>query len=133
FGFGERWAYRAEPQGGRVYGLPESCVKDLLRRADALLNLTGATALRQEHLRVPVRIYLETDPVLPQIEVAQGRRFTIDLLVAHTHHFTYGENLGAADCRVPLGCYEYHPTRQPIVLDWWKSAGISAQPLPTLY
>jgi hypothetical protein len=121
FGFGERWAYRAESQGGRVYGVPESCVRDLLRRADALVNLTGATVLRQEHLSVPVRIYLETDPVLPQIEVAQGRRFTIDLLAAHTHHFSYGENFGAADCGVPVERFRYLPTRQPVVLDWWQA------------
>ena len=31
----------------------------------------GSQLLRQEHLRVPTRLYLETDPVLPQIEVAQ--------------------------------------------------------------
>ena len=78
--------------------------------------------LRDEHLRVPVRIYLETDPVRPQIEVAQGRQYTIDLLTAHTHHFTFGENLGAGDCRVPVERFDYRPTRQPIVLDWWAPA-----------
>jgi hypothetical protein len=77
--------------------------------------------LRAEHLRVPVRIYLETDPVLPQIEVANGNSFSIGLLGAHTHHFTYGENLGAPDCAVPVERFNYHPTRQPVVLDWWKS------------
>ncbi len=121
FGFGERWAYRAEPEGGRFYGLSESRVPDLFRHANALVNLTGATVLREEHLRVPVRIYLETDPVLPQIEVARGERFTIDLLAAHTHHFSYGENFGAADCRVPLEGFTYLPTRQPIILDWWPA------------
>ncbi|HMF14645.1 MAG TPA: hypothetical protein VKE94_20155, partial [Gemmataceae bacterium] len=82
----------------------------------------GATVLREEHCRVPIRIYLETDPVLPQVEVAQGRQFTIELLGAHTHHFTFGENLGAADCGVPVGRFEYQPTRQPIILDWWPKA-----------
>jgi hypothetical protein len=76
---------------------------------------------------VPVRIYLETDPVLPQIEVAQGRRFTIDLLKAHTHHFTYGENLGAPDCLVPVGPFRYFPTRQPVVLEWWRPKVAAAQ------
>jgi hypothetical protein len=56
---------------------------------------------------------------VPQIEVAQGRQFTIDLLLAHTHHFTFGENVGAPDCDVPLGPFRYLPTRQPVVLDWW--------------
>src|SRR2546422_335342 len=66
-GMAGRWAYRAEAQGGRTYGLSESRVADLFRQAGALVNLTGATLLRDEHRRVPVRIYLETDPVLPQI------------------------------------------------------------------
>jgi hypothetical protein len=118
------WAYRAAAQGDLYFGLPESQVDELWKRADALVNLTGATVLREQHRRVPVRIYLETDPVLPQIEVAQGRKFTIDLLSAHTHHFSYGENLGAVDCRVPVGRFNYHPTRQPIILDWWRSQAL---------
>jgi len=121
-GLPDRWAYRAAAPGGPVFGLSESQVARLLERADALVNLCGATVLRDQHLRVPVRIYLETDPVLPQIEVAQGRQYTIDLLSAHTHHFTFGENLGAGDCRVPVDRFDYRPTRQPIVLDWWTPA-----------
>jgi hypothetical protein len=118
-GLSDRWAYRAASQGGRLHGPAAARVDELLRQADALINLTGATVLRDEHLRVPVRIFLETDPVLPQIEIAQGCRFTIDLLSAHTHHFTFGENLGAPDCGVPLGRFDYQPTRQPVVLEWW--------------
>jgi hypothetical protein len=118
-GFADRWAYRS-PVDGHSFGLSESRVSGILSSADALINLTGATVLGDEHLRIPVRIYLETDPVLPQIEVALGRTRTLDLLGAHTHHFTFGENLGAPDCRVPTGPISYHPTRQPIMLDWWS-------------
>lgn len=119
YALSDRWAYRAAAHDGRTFGLSESQFLRLFERADALVNLTGSTVIRAEHLRVPVRIYLETDPVLPQIEVAKGSAFYIDLLNAHTHHFTYGENLGAPDCGVPVGRFNYHPTRQPIVLDWW--------------
>jgi hypothetical protein len=79
------------------------------------------TVLRDEQLNVPLRVYLETDPVLAQIEVAQGRKFTIDLLAAHTHHFTYGENFGAPDCEVPIERFDYRPTRPPVILDWWQT------------
>ena len=120
-GLPDRWAYRAAAQGGRSFGLSESQLASLFEGADALVNLTGGTWLRDEHLRVPVRVYLETDPVLRQIEIAQGRKFAVDLLSAHTHHLTYGENFGAPDCGVPLGRFDYRPTRQPIVLDWWTS------------
>ena len=28
----------------------------------------------------------------------------------------------APDCRVPLGRFDYLPTRPPIILDWWKTS-----------
>jgi hypothetical protein len=126
YGFSEQWAYRAAD--GRVFGLSESELHRLFERTDVLVNLTGATVLRAEHQRVPVRIYLETDPVLPQIEVAMGSTYCIDVLNAHTHHFTYGENLGQPDCGVPVSRFAYRPTRPPVVLDWWSPTTISPGP-----
>lgn len=105
YGFSERWAYRAEACGGCTFGLSQAKVLELFEQADALINLTGSTLLRAEHLGVPLRIYLETDPVLPQIEIANENASRIALLDAHTHHFSYGENLGAPDCSVPVARY----------------------------
>jgi hypothetical protein len=118
-GLPDRWAYRAGGEGGRVFGLSEAGFADLFAGADALLNVTAATLLREEHLKVPVRAYVETDPVLAQVEIAQGREFTRDFLAAHTHHFTFGENLGTPRCPIPVGRVTYQPTRQPVVRDWW--------------
>ena len=120
FGLQDRWAYQSRVDG-RVFGLSKTQVSGLLESTDALVNLTGSTQLLEEHTRVPVRIYLETDPVTRQIEVVQGNPKAIDLLEAHTHYFTYGENFGAPDCGVPLTRFDYRPTRQPIVLDWWTA------------
>jgi hypothetical protein len=117
-GIGDRWAYVAPD--GTVYGMTSSALARLLRGADALVNVTGATVLRGEHLQVPVRMYVETDPVLPQIEIAVGRRFTVDLLAAHTHHFSFGENLESPDCPVPVERFRYRPSRQPVVSEWWR-------------
>jgi hypothetical protein len=119
-GFGGRWAYVDAAQEGRVHGLGPERLGTLYAEADLLVNVSGASVLHDEQLGVPMRIYLETDPVTPQIELAQGRQFTIDLLSAHTHHFSYGENFGAPDCGVPLDDrFDFRPTRPPIVLDWW--------------
>jgi hypothetical protein len=114
------WAYVAP--GGRPLGPAAEGLPQLLAGTDALINLTGTTVLREEHLGVPVRIYLETDPVGPQVEIARGRKFTIDLLAAHTHHASFGERLHAPDCGVPVERFAYLPTRQPVVLDWWPAA-----------
>jgi hypothetical protein len=118
-GLPDRWAYRTAGEAPAVCGLSETAFRALFARADALLNVTGATTLREEHLRVPIRAYVETDPVLPQIEVAQGCRFTLDFLAAHTHHFTFGENVGTPRCPLPVAPFRYRPTRQPVVRDWW--------------
>jgi hypothetical protein len=124
-GLPDKWAYRSAGRDDAVFGLSHSQLGQLFEHADAIVNVTGATILRDEHLRVPVRIYLETDPVQPQIEVAKGNSLYIDLLNAHTHRFTYGENIGAADCAVPAVDLDYRPTRQPIALDWWPATSPS--------
>lgn len=123
-----RWAYLDVATGGRVHGVSERRLHAIMRDAEILINLSGVMVLREEHLHIPVRVYLETDPVRPQIEVAQGNQRTIDLLAAHTHHFTYGENFGAADCGVPLERFDYRPTRPPVILDWWEGVAPPAAP-----
>jgi hypothetical protein len=121
-GFSERWAYRSVIHGEECFGLPAEELRRLFRHTDVLVNLTASTLLRDEHLAVPLRVYLETDPVLPQIEVAKKSPLYLERLGGHTHHFSYGENLGAPDCGVPIERFHYLPTRQPVVLDWWQGA-----------
>ncbi|MGI8802297.1 MAG: hypothetical protein ACR2KV_09015 [Solirubrobacteraceae bacterium] len=116
---GFRWAFRNVARAGELHGMEPLALAECLHAADVLVNLSGATVLREDHLDVPIRIYLETDPVTPQIEIAEGRQFTVDLLAAHTHHFTFGERIGTPGCAVPVGSITYRPTRQPVVLDWW--------------
>jgi hypothetical protein len=119
FGFEQRWAYH-DVTSGDVFGMPSQRLDDLWDAADLLINLTGTTELQERHLRVPVRLHLETDPVLAQIELACGNGRTRALLDAHTHFATYGENLGSPDCGVPRVDIEYVFTRPPVILDWWE-------------
>jgi hypothetical protein len=118
-GFGDRWAFVNAAREREVWGIGQERMAAAVAGAEALINLSGATVLKEAHLDVPVRIYLETDPVTPQLEIALGRQSTVDFLAAHTHHFTFGERLGAPGCEVPVGRFDYRPTRQPVVLDWW--------------
>jgi hypothetical protein len=127
-GLERSWCY-CDVESGTVYGCSEHQLKRTLAAADVLINLSGVTVLREEHMRIPVRVYLETDPVAPQLEIAKGYRFTIELLAAHTHHLTYGENFGAPDCAVPLGRFDYRPTRPPVVLDWWEARSVTTSNL----
>jgi hypothetical protein len=115
-----RWLYRSAAEDGQVYGPADMDLGELMKSADLLVNLTGATVLRPEHLQVPIRVYLETDPVLPELLLAVGDPFTTEQFESHTHIATFGERLGSADCGVPIGDHRYLPTRQPVVVDWWS-------------
>jgi len=119
-GFGDRWAFRGKYPDGKCYGMTEAQIDQLYRDADAFLNVTGAQELREEHLRVKRRIYVESDPFASQVKVAQGDQGMIATLAAHDTLFTFGENLGAPDCEVPIERFRWWPTRQPVALDLWN-------------
>ena len=129
-GFSDKWAFRGAYEGGQCYGMTESQILQLYRDADAFLNVTGAQELREEHLAVPRRIYVESDPFKMQVLAAQGDRDALTMLAAHDTHFSFGENLGSPDCSVPVGPvgpvgpverFQWLPTRQPVVLDLWNN------------
>jgi hypothetical protein len=120
-GFGDRWAYW-DAINDVHYGLSREQLRELFAEAAGLINLCGATRLRGEHLACPVRIMIDTDPVYEQIKYAQADPAARAYLDAHTHFFSYGENLGAADCPVPLGGIDWRPTRPPVDLTAWPRA-----------
>src|SRR5687767_10759554 len=69
--FKDRWCFRSHAQN-RCFGLSESQLHQLYREADVFFNVTGAQEMRDEHMSMPRRIYIETDPVASQIKVSQG-------------------------------------------------------------
>jgi hypothetical protein len=120
-GFAGRWAYW-DAINDVYHGLAREKVHRLYAEADGLINLCGATQLRDEHLRCPVRIMIDTDPVYEQIKYAKADVAARAYVDAHTHFFTYGANLGSAACLVPLCGVPWRPTRPPVDLDLWPMA-----------
>jgi hypothetical protein len=122
-GLGQRWAYRALYRGPEAcFGLSQAQLERLYRECDALINLCGATVLNDEHLRARRRVYVETDPVTNQLELASGKEKTRAVLAAHDTLVTYGENYGAPGCGVPVDGFHYLKTRQPVDLELWPMA-----------
>ncbi|HKG02358.1 MAG TPA: glycosyltransferase family 2 protein [Conexibacter sp.] len=120
---GANWAYQALHDDGRCYGMSERKLLALYDEAELIVNLHGGTAPRLEHSRTGRLVYLETDPVQLQVELAQGVPETTEFLEQHCAFFTFGENWGAADCGLaPTASFHFHPTRQPVVLDLWPPA-----------
>jgi len=131
-GFADRWAFRGAYEGGRSYGIDESALNNLYKTADAFLNVTGAQELRPEHLQIPRRVYVESDPFASQIKVAKGDEKMIHTLAQHDTLFTFGESVGSSDCDVPVERFKWLPTRQPVVMDLWVSSPIGGDTYTTI-
>ncbi len=125
FGLPDRWAFQALHEGtGRTYGMSDSGLKELYHSADLIINLHGGTEPRPEHYEAGRLVYLETDPVALQIELYHNNPQTVEFLKPHRAFFTFGENYGNADCKLPVSDrFEFKPTRQPVVMDFWENSG----------
>lgn len=119
-GMPNQWAFRLADGESACIGIPDAKLNQLYQSCDFLLNIVGATDLREEHLRAPRRVYVETDPVSAELQLANGDEHTRREFAKYHHIFTYGENYGAVDCGVPLNGISYGKTRQPIDLDFWQ-------------
>ena len=118
----DTWGFRAAYRTEECYGITGAQLDELYRTCDALLNIVGATDLRAEHLAAPLRVYVECDPVIAELQLANGDNHTATALANHHAIVTYGENFGAGDCRVPIDGRSYGKTRQPVDLDLWPMA-----------
>ena len=118
-GLVDRWAYRLADGPDQSWGRTPAQLAELFRTCDILINLTGGSILRDEHLAAPCRVYLETDPVTTELRMANNDEVSQERLARHTVHVTYGENYGGADCGVPLAGIAWKKTRQPIATDLW--------------
>src|SRR5215471_11608717 len=94
-----QWAFRFARQEGTCWGMAPARLNELYRSCDALLNVVGATDLREEHLAAPLRVYVECDPVTAELRLANGDDY-MPRVFGELHHaiVTYGENYGAPDC-----------------------------------
>lgn len=119
-GLPDHWAFRLAGHKDACWGMTDRGLKDLYGSCDVLLNVVGATDLREEHLAAPCRVYIETDPVTAELRLAGGDEHTRIAFSNHNAIVTYGENYGAPDCGVPLNGITYVKTRQPIDLDFWQ-------------
>ncbi|WP_052664331.1 glycosyltransferase [Nitriliruptor alkaliphilus] len=118
-GLGDRWAYHHAHTGswrGPAAGeAPEIC-----RTADVVLNVAGIHPLRPWLEEVPLRVFIDADPVFTQIRhlTDPGAKAHAE---AHTHFLTFGERIGTPGCTVPDDGLPWRPTRQPVTLDAWQA------------
>jgi hypothetical protein len=132
FGMEDRWAYRDEASG-QCFGMGLSHLKDICATADVFVNVSCATVLREEYLRIPRRVLIDSDPMFTQIQYHTAQSFTPGAstlrqsIEQHNFFFTFGENIGMPDCQIPGDTLNWRPTRQPICLEYWPIQPVSNQ------
>src|SRR5215471_9664703 len=124
FGMERNWAYR-DVVSSKCFGMTEDAVRQFCAAADVFINVSCSTPLREEYAAIPIRVLLDTDPMFTQVQAATGKSLfggyssLPEMMVNHTHHFTFGENVGGRGCEVPSGGRRWVRTRQPVVLKHW--------------
>ena len=97
-------------------GCPYESLRSVASRADLLINISGVLADRSLLDPIPVRLYLDVDPVFNQLWHLSAVDVGFD---RHTHFATIGLGLGDDACSIPTCERTWIPTRQPIVLSEW--------------
>jgi hypothetical protein len=132
FDLGDRWAFHALHADGRSYGLSAGQLAQLYDSTQWIINLHGGTMPLPEHCATNRLIFLETDPVEVQIQLSEGDPQTIEFLDRHCAYFTFGANYGGNNCLLPVSDrYDFRPTRQPVVLDFWSEPPTPPGPMFT--
>ncbi len=116
FDIAERAAMVA-PDTRKTVGVPYGEMRDAARGADLLMNVSGMLADEALIERIPVRVYLDLDPVFNQLwHTVEGIDMRFD---GHTHFVTVGQAIGTPGCDVPTGGRDWMPSVPPVVLDEW--------------
>lgn len=118
FQLNDRWAYYDKHQD-QWHGNFSQHFERFRGSFDMLLNLSGSNPIRGWLSEVPLKVFIDTDPSFTQIRNLQDAR-RMALAKQHDRFFTFGENFGMRDCRIPDDGFPWKPTRQPVVLDAWR-------------
>jgi hypothetical protein len=116
-GLADRWAYH-DAHTQRWLGPAADCIREVCATADLVLNVSGVNPLRPWLVDIPVRAFIDTDPVFTQLRHLTHPDSLAGARV-HTHFLTFGENFGRPGSRMPDDGLPWRPTRQPLVLDAW--------------
>jgi hypothetical protein len=120
FGVSKRWAYRRSYADKAWLGPVAGRAAELLAHADAVLNISGATRVAEEGLKVKRLVYVGTDPGAHDLGFANGDAGVRALLGEHHDCVTYGENIGTSRSPIPALPRLRATTRQPVLLDMWN-------------
>jgi hypothetical protein len=103
---------------GTTVGIEHSELEQLLSRTELLINVGGVCALTEFSL-VARRALIDMDPMFTQLG-----RYAVEDLGNYDVYFSYGTNIGQADCKVPSGGLNWRPTVPPVVPEIWQEYSV---------
>jgi hypothetical protein len=116
----DKWAY-FDAHTNTWVGPCAAKAADLARSADILINVSGANPIRPWLAEIPCRVLIDTDPAFTQIRNLCDPVFR-RRSEAHTHFFSFGENIAGGPAEIPNDGFHWRPTRQPVVLAAWPES-----------
>lgn len=119
FDLADHWCYFDAHQN-KWYGQNKQKVLSFCDKADMVINISGVNPLREWCLSIPKRIIIDTDPAFTQVKHLTDHKALL-LAEAHTHFFSFAENIGKPFCTIPGDGFQWKPTRQPVFLPAWKN------------
>jgi hypothetical protein len=120
FGLGDRWCF--VNHDGSYHGRSREDVRAYCADADLFVNLSGGCWFwRDEYVKIPRRVFVDSDPVFTQLAIAKGEGWYVEFFRGFDHLFTFGANIGTPASDVPTGEFTWNKTWQPVVVSLWRT------------
>ena len=129
-----RWFFRDSV--GKTFGRSWPEVAAFCKSADLFIHLSASCWMRDEYWEAKRLAFIDSDPMYTQSSVPDyldgsadpKARSRVEMIRRHHVHFTFAENIGSPDCRIPTGLFDWQPTRQPIVIDCFTEHRVEVGP-----
>ena len=107
---------------GDYHGVSREGVRAFCADADLFVNLSGGSWFwRDEYVKIPRRVFIDSDPVFTQLAIAKAEGWYVDFFKGFDHLFTFGANIGTPASAMPTGGFTWHKTWQPVMTELWHS------------
>jgi hypothetical protein len=127
FGLGGRWFFR-DAVTGESHGMPAEEWARVERGAVLGIDLGGVNQFSLERWTGRPTIYVDLDPGVTQLALAQGTFRQRPNLERYTVLATLGESIGTPASPLPCGAFRWRPTRPPVVVELWGEGRPEVRP-----
>lgn len=110
------WAY-VDYEGG-YHGKTRGQVAGICREADVMVNLSGGCWFARPEYDHLQKIFIDTDPGFIQCNIAEDPTLS-EFFSSYDSFFTFALNVDNSTCNLPETPFRWHPTIQPLELDFW--------------